>query len=357
MKTIISVVGIRPDFIRMSEVFKKLDQEFNHYILHTGQHFDEMLSGVFFNDLTIRKPDFNLNMGKEFKTHHELSGMMGSRIIDLINAEGLKPDAFFFLGDSNSVASAMTLKKEYGDTVKNIHCEAGMRSYDKRMLEEINRTVCDHCSDIHFVYHEDYKLNLVKENLPNKNIYVVGNTIVEVCNKFKNEIVNVTRSKDFILMDIHRPENFKYKDRMVNIFSAANDYSNHFGVPVRALKFGRTMEAIKLYNINTYDIQFIDLMSYKDFLKAQYHSLFCFSDSGTAAEEPALLDVSVIVPRDYTERPQSYKYSCSSPLYVMKNGDVDRTMTWLVNHFPIDSSWLGDGTTSDKICTILKEIL
>ena len=142
MKTIITVTGIRPDFIRMSEIFKKLDQNFNHILIHTGQHFDKLLSDVFFDELEIREPDFNLNIGGKDKEHFHQTGDLSIKLIETIRKEKLNPDLVIFLGDSNSVCSAMSLKKE---GYKIAHIEAGMRSYDKRMLEEINRIVCDHC--------------------------------------------------------------------------------------------------------------------------------------------------------------------------------------------------------------------
>jgi UDP-N-acetylglucosamine 2-epimerase (non-hydrolysing) len=159
-KTFVTVTGIRPDFIRMSEIFKKFDDNFNHVMVHTGQHFDTMLSDVFFNNLSIRNPDHNLHVGGEGKEHFHQTAEASVKLIELLRT--LKNvDGVIFLGDSNSVASSVAVKKE-GYCV--IHIEAGMRSGDRRMLEEINRVVCDSVSDILFVYHENYKQKLLKEN-------------------------------------------------------------------------------------------------------------------------------------------------------------------------------------------------
>lgn len=358
-KLIVSILGIRPDLIRCSEIIRRFDEEFDHILIWTGQHFDQLLSDVFFQDLKIRRPDYDLNMGKEFTTHHSLSGMIGSKVIELLEKEKIKPDAFFFLGDSNSVAAAMPLKKEYGDTVKNIHCEAGMRSGDKRMLEEINRIVCDHCSDLHFVYHEDYKTNLLRENLPHNNIYVVGNTIVEVCNKFKVNIFSSASKPKFILMDIHRPENFKYLKRLENIMYYAHLFASYYNVFVKIVKFPRTMIELRKCAYKEQFIEFVDLMSYKDFLRAQKECLFMLSDSGTAQEEPALLGVPVIVPRDYTERPQSVVNDCSLMLDVneVTSFEFKRAISWLEKPPKMNISWLGDGHTAEKIINVLKDRL
>jgi len=205
-KTFVTVTGIRPDFIRMSAIFKKLDQEFNHIMIHTGQHFDNLLSDVFFKNLNLRAPNYNLKVGGIGKEHFHQTAEASIKLVELLRTIP-NVDGVIFLGDSNSVVTSIALKKE---GYKIIHIEAGMRSGDKRMLEEINRTVCDCVSDILFVYHENYKKHLLREGISDDKIHVVGNTIVEVINNMelpKNEPRQ-------ILIDIHRPENFKYRHRL-----------------------------------------------------------------------------------------------------------------------------------------------
>jgi UDP-N-acetylglucosamine 2-epimerase len=354
MKTIITITGIRPDFIRMSEIFRKLDQNFNHILIHTGQHFDKLLSDVFFEELEIREPDFNLNIGGKGKEHFHQTGELSTKLIELIRKENLNPDLILFLGDSNSVCSAMSLKKE---GYKIGHIEAGMRSYDKKMLEEINRIVCDHCSDYLFVYHENYKQKALKENIKEDSIFVVGNTIVEVANNHK-PIESKKNNK--IILDIHRPENFKYKNRLENIIKYTNQISKKYDLPVFMLGFKRTLDYIKEYEINLGDIQVIDLLPFKKYINEVYHSKFIISDSGTAQEEPSILGTPVIVPRDFTERPESVENNCSFMINVNDDNNLTWTYseTWLLlncNKRKID--WLGDGTTSDQIIKILNDRL
>ena len=354
MKTIITVTGIRPDFIRMSEIFKKLDENFNHILIHTGQHFDKLLSDVFFEELEIREPDYNLNIGGKDKEHFHQTGELSTKLIETIRKEKLNPDIILFLGDSNSVCSAMSLKKE---GYKIGHIEAGMRSYDKRMLEEINRIVCDHCSDYLFVYHENYKQKALKENIKEDSIFVVGNTIVEVVNNHK-PIESKKNNK--IILDIHRPENFKYKNRLENIIKYTNKISKKYDLPVFMLRFKRTLDYIKEYEINLGDIQVIDLLPFKKYINEVYHSKFIISDSGTAQEEPSILGTPVIVPRDFTERPESVENNCSFMINVNDDNNLTWTHseTWLLlncNKRKID--WLGDGTTSDQIIKILNDRL
>lgn len=358
-KTVITITGIRPDFIRMSEIFKKLDVSFNHILIHTGQHFDKLLSDVFFEELDIRKPDYNLEIGGIGKEHFHQSAELSVKIIELIRNKNLNPDLIIFLGDSNSVTSAIPLKKE---GYKIAHIEAGMRSYDKRMLEEINRIVCDHCSDFLFVYHENYKERVMKENINPKNIFVVGNTIVEVAKKMKFEYQS---KRNQIILDIHRPENFKHKNRMIKIFEFAQQMSNNYKLKIKMIGFKRTIDYMNEFGIDPslYNIEVVGLMSFKTYIESVYNSKFIISDSGTAQEEPSIFNTPVLVPRDYTERPESVENNCSFmiPIENLTNDVILNINKWLIDIFngnkKIETDWLGNGTTSDKIIEILKSSL
>jgi UDP-N-acetylglucosamine 2-epimerase (non-hydrolysing) len=356
-KTIITVTGIRPDFIRMSKIFKKLDENFNHILIHTGQHFDKLLSDVFFDELNIRKPDFNLNIGGLNKEHFHQTAELSIRLIELIRENKLNPDIILFLGDSNSVTVSVPLKKE---GYKIGHIEAGMRSYDKRMLEEINRVVCDHCSDLLFVYHENYKNKAIKENIHEDTIFVVGNTIVEVVNEFKP---NDVKLNDKIILDIHRPENFKYKNRLENILTYANTMGIKYDLPVKMLGFKRTLDKITEFGIDIKSfnkIEVIDLLPFKKYITDVFHSKLIISDSGTAQEEPSLLNTPVVVPRDFTERPESIENNCSFMLDVNSkdNKTWDDSIEWIHSKFKYNNcDWLGDGSTSEKIIEILNKHL
>jgi len=357
---IVTITGIRPDFIRMSEIFKKFDENFNHTLIHSGQHYDKLLSDVFFEELNIRPPDYNLEIGGPGKEHFHQAADLSIKVIELIRKENLNPDLIVFLGDSNSVVCSVPLKKE---GYKIAHIEAGMRSYDRRMLEEINRVVCDHCSDYLFVYHKNYKQKAIKEGISPENIFVVGNTIVEVANKIRKDLYWTPKGYNHILLDIHRPENFKDKNRLENIIEFANDMSLIFNTKVMMLNFGRTSEMIKTFNIDLKDIEVVPLMSFKKYLDSVYNSVCLISDSGTAQEEPALFGIPVIVPRDFTERPESVEYNCS----YMLNVNTSYNKTWggafeyvndiIKGKIKIDPIWLGDGNTSQLIVNKIKEML
>ena len=353
-KTVFTVTGIRPDFIRMSQVFKKLDENFNHVLVHTGQHYDKLLSDVFFDELEIRKPDYNLGIGKPGALHYHQSGDLSIKLIELLKdyekENNTNVECIIFLGDSNSVCVAPQLKKE---GYRVAHIEAGMRSYDKRMLEEINRIVCDHCSDFLFVYHDNYVKKLEKENIKEK-VFNVGNTIVEVLNGVHD--FKKPKSLDYIVLDIHRPENFKYKERLINILNFANTFKP---ITVYMLNFKRTLQNIKDFGINLDEyknIKVVDLLPYKKFVDLQYNAYCLISDSGTAQEEPALMNTPVIVPRDFTERPESVESGCSIMVDANKKINPTPVDNFITNYNP-QLSWLGEGNTSNLIIESLKESL
>jgi UDP-N-acetylglucosamine 2-epimerase len=226
-----------------------------------------------------------------------------------------------------------------------------MRSYDKRMLEEINRTVCDHCSDILFVYHDDYASQLALENIT-KNVFVVGNTVVEPLRDIQADIFKQPKNPEFILMDIHRPENFKYKNRLINAIRFANTCMDKFGLPVRLLYFKRLQDSLDAFGISLGKVEMTPLLSYKDYIRTIYNCPFIISDSGTGQEEPALVGTPVVVPRDFTERPQSYASNCSVRLDLECPND-DAVFAWLddveTGKRTMSTEWLGDGTTSTTI--------
>ena len=352
-KKVVTVTGIRPDFIRMSEIIRRLDEDpfFDHILVHTGQHYDEMLSGVFFKGLEIREPDYNLLIGADKRAHYHQQAELSTKIIELFERQNITPDIVLFLGDSNSVLASVPVRKQ---GYKVGHIEAGMRSYDERMLEEINRKVCDHVSNYLFVYHENYKLKAMREGISEDKIFVVGNTIVEPLEKFAN--LSYVGRNEHILLDIHRPENFQHEARLRIIVDFANRYSKMFLLPVKMVAFGRTLAAVEKYKIDLKSIEPDPLQSYKDFIKMQQDSYFIISDSGTAQEESPLLGVPVVVPRDFTERPESAKNNCSFML-SLDDTSYQRSLTWIERHDKCSTEWLGDGSTSYRILEILRRIL
>lgn len=354
---IVTITGIRPDFIRMSKVFEKLDENFDHIMIHTGQHYDDELSRIFFRELKIRKPDFTLATGKNSSNHYEQLSYLSKEVIYLLDRKKINPDIILFLGDSNSALVSAPLFKE-GYRIG--HIEGGMRSYDRRMPEEVNRVICDYVSDMVFVYTPLYKERLIKENKSPEQIFVVGNTIIEVVKEY---LPTGPRKRDFILADIHRSENLKDAKQFNHILKYLNQLSAKTGLEVRLVKFNRAVKMIEQYSLlrDKKNIKLIGPFGFLDYLELQYNAYGIVSDSGTSQEECPLLGVPVAVPRIKTERPESIENGNS--ILVGENGPINKMVSETISFFQNYTiskkqiKWLGDGRTSEKIINILKRNL
>jgi UDP-N-acetylglucosamine 2-epimerase (non-hydrolysing) len=341
----------------MRNVFRELDKSFNHIMVHTGQHYDDELSKVFFDELDIRKPDYTLDTGVNSKTQYEQLSYLSTAIIELFKKEYINPDLVLFLGDSNSALASLPLFKE---GYKIGHIEGGMRSYDRRMPEEINRVICDYLSDFVFVYTPLYKERLVKENKNPDDIYVVGNTITEIANEY---MPIGERKRDYILADIHRNENLSSVAQYDYILSYLSQVSKKSGLPVKLVKFNRGLKLAEQGNLYSKypDMELIGPYGFLKYLELQYHAYGVISDSGTSQEECPLLGVPAVIPRNFTERPESVENGNS--ILVGEHVDidimVDKTIQFFQNYHisPEQVAWLGDGTTSKKIVKILQEKL
>ena len=357
MKKIVTITGIRPDFIRMSKVFERLDENFEHIMIHTGQHYDDALSRIFFNELKIRKPDFTLAAGKNSSNHYEQLSYLSKEVIGLLKKKRINPDLIMFLGDSNSAMVSAPLFKE-GYQIG--HIEGGMRSYDRRMPEEVNRVICDYVSDLIFVYTPEYKNRLIKENKNPKSVFVVGNTIVEVVKEY---LPKGKRKKDFLVADIHRSENLKTPQQFNHILSYANEVGRRLNMPVHLVKFNRALKLIEQYNLldDKKNIKLVGPYGFLDYLDLQYNAYGIISDSGTSQEECPLLGVPVAVPRLKTERPESVENGNSilvgetRPIKKMVKETLDFFNSYSIS--PKQLIWLGDGKTSERIINILKKEL
>jgi len=357
MKKIVTITGIRPDFIRMSKVFEKLDQNFEHVMIHTGQHYDDELSEIFFKQLKIRKPDYILDTGKNSSNHYEQLSYLTKEVIYLLKRKKIKPDYILFLGDSNSVMVSAPLFKE---GYKIAHIEGGMRSYDRRMPEEVNRVICDYVSDLIFVYTPLYKERLIKENKSPNQIYVVGNTIVEVVKEY---MPKGQRTRNYIVADIHRNENLKDPKQYSHILQYLDLLGAKTGLEIRLVKFNRALRLIENYNLlkGKRYINLVGPYGFIDYLNLQYNAYGVVSDSGTSQEECPLLGVPVAVPRNFTERPESLENGNSilvgesEPINKMVNKTIKFFESYSISKEKI--KWLGDGKTSEKIINILKRKL
>ncbi len=354
---IVTITGIRPDFIRMSKVFEKLDENFEHIMVHSGQHYNDELSKIFFQELNIRKPDFTLATGVKSNNHYEQLSYLSKEIIYLLKKKKINPDIILFLGDSNSaIVSAPLFKEGY----KIGHIEGGMRSYDRRMPEEVNRVICDYVSDMVFVYTPLYKERLIAENKNPKQIYVVGNTIVEIVNKY---MPSGPRSRDYIVADIHRNENLKDPGQYKHMIEYLESVGLKTGLEIRLVRFNRALKHIEKFKLldNKKYVKLVGPYGFLDYLNLQYQAYGIISDSGTSQEECPLLGVPVVVPRKHTERPESVENGNS--ILIGEDRPVNKMVSETISFFENYSvskkqlKWLGDGKTSERIVNILKREL
>lgn len=355
--SIVTITGIRPDFIRMSAVFERLDAEFEHVMIHTGQHYDDELSKIFFSELDIRRPDYTLETGTRSRTPYEQLAYLSTAVIELLKAEKIDPELVLFLGDSHSALVSVPLFKE-GYRIG--HIEGGMRSYDRRMPEETNRVCCDYCSDFVFVYTPLYRERLLAENKDPDSIFVVGNTIVEVVRKY---MPVGPRSRDYLLADIHRNENLRDARQYGHILDYLEGLGAALDTEVRLVRFNRAVKLIEEHDLlaGRDHVRLVGPYGFLEYLNLQYQARAIVSDSGTSQEECPLLGVPVAVPRDFTERPESMEFGNSllvgegKPVHEM----IDRSIRFFNDYSISDEqlAWLGDGNTSRAIVDILADKL
>lgn len=302
---VVTVVGTRPEIIRLSIIIKILDKYCNHTLVHTGQNYDYELNEIFFNDLKIRKPDVFLNCadGNKLPTDNIAQTIAAtSRIL-----MDVKPDAFLVLGDTNSSLSVISAKRL---KIPIFHMEAGNRCYDQRVPEEINRRIVDHVSDINLTYSSIARDNLLRENLPPDRVIKIGSPMLEVLNHFKSEI---NKSKilsklelknfDYFLVSLHREENVDDPTNLKKFVSIFNALSDNYGLPVVISVHPRTRKHIDSLGLNfAPTIRLLKPQGYFDYVKLQMNAKVVLSDSGTITEESSILNFPALNLREAHER-------------------------------------------------------
>lgn len=307
MKTkITTIIGTRPEIIRMSEMVKRFDQVFEHRLIHTGQNFDKNLNEIFFESMNIRKADFALSLN-DVSLGSQLAKIFEAVEKDLTQN---RPDAIVILGDTNSGLSAI-IAKRMGIPV--YHLEAGNRSFDINVPEETNRKIIDHTSDFNLVYSESSRRNLLNEGLHPRNIALIGSPMKEVleANRLKIDasdildVLQISKGK-FILVSVHRQENTNNEDRVINLFDSLNRISTSFQMPVIVTTHPRTRQVIEKSGRSFEDgIRFLDPFDFYSFCKLQQTARIVLSDSGSLSEEAAILGFKAITLRDSMERPEA----------------------------------------------------
>ena len=302
---VMTIVGTRPEIIRLSEVIKACDKYFNQILVHTGQNWDYTLNQIFFEDLELREPDHYLDCVGE-----TLGDTMGNIIAKSYNLiDEVKPDALLILGDTNSALAAIAAKRL---KTPIFHMEAGNRCFDQNVPEEINRKIVDHISDINLPYTEHSRRYLLSEGLRKEHIFVTGSPMREVLTKNKDKIVKSDILKQlkldtgkYILVSAHREENIDNEQNFMALMSAINHVAETYQLPVIYSTHPRSMKFIETRNFKFHPlVKNMKPLGFLDYNKLQMNSLCVLSDSGTLSEESAMLGFAGILIRTSTERPE-----------------------------------------------------
>lgn len=318
---IMTVLGTRPEIIRLSLVIQKLDRYAEHVVVHTGQNYTESLNDIFFRELRLRPP--NINLGVRGATFGEQIGKIlieGDRVL-----RSERPDAVLILGDTNSGLVAI-IAKRLGIPV--FHMEAGNRCYDDRVPEEINRRVIDHSSSVLLPYTMRSKENLVREGIPRERIYVTGNPIFEVLEEYGADISKSDalrrlslQERQYFLVTMHRAENVDLEDRLRSLIAGLQGLTSTYQVPVVCSLHPRTKDKIQSFGLGdaAKQVRFIEPLGFFDFVALEKNALCVVSDSGTVQEECSIFRVPNVTIRDVTERPETLE--CGSNMITGMHPD------------------------------------
>jgi UDP-N-acetylglucosamine 2-epimerase (non-hydrolysing) len=310
---VLTIVGTRPEIIRLSRTMARLDEHLTQVIAHTGQNYDYELNEIFWNDLQLRKPDHFMNAGTS--SLGETIGDILKKTEEILKLE--KPDALLVLGDTNSCLSAYMAKRMH---IPIFHMEAGNRSYDFNVPEEINRRVIDHISDFNLVYTEHARRHLISEGLPHRRIYLTGSPMKEVLDHYRPQIdaseimqrlselcrFTVLPFRYFVV-SFHREENVDNPANLGKILALLNRLAAEYGYPVIVSTHPRTRRRIEALPGFTPDerISFLKPFGFFDFVHLQIHAACTLSDSGTISEESSILNFPAISLRQSMERPEA----------------------------------------------------
>ena len=349
---VITVVGTRPEIIRLSRIIPSLEKFFDHTLIHTGQNYDYELNEIFFKQLELRKPDIFLDAAgnSSSETIGNVIAKMDKIILDL------NPDALLILGDTNSCMSAISSKRR---KVPIFHMEAGNRCFDERVPEEIIRKIIDHTADINLPYSDIARNFLINEGISPDRIIKTGSPMKEILKFYEKKILSSNIVNDlelskykYFLVSIHREENVDSIVNLEKIINTLNKISDIYKFPIVVSTHPRTrkmLEKIKLKNVNKKDIRFMKPFGFLDYIKLQLNSFCVLSDSGTITEESSILNFPALNIREAHERPEGFE-ECSvmmvglnenrilSALEILKNQKrgSDRELQ-LVKEYDVDN--------------------
>ncbi len=354
---VMTILGTRPEIIRLSRIIPRLDQLCEHVLVHTGQNFDPNLSEIFFEELKVRAPDHFLGVqGRSF----------GDQIGQIIRASeeimlSERPDRLLILGDTNSSLSAIVAKR-LGIPV--YHMEAGNRCYDDRVPEEVNRRIIDHSSDILLPYTERSRANLLREGIEGERIFVTGNPIYEVLEHYRNAIdasdilerLNLEPGAYF-LATIHRAENVDIESRLRTLIAAMEILHQTYKMPIICSLHPRTRDTLKRFGLQEQispGVQFHAPFGLFDFIHLEQNARCVLSDSGTVQEECCIFHVPNVTLRDVTERPETIE--CGSN--ILSGADHDAILRAVQCVLSQEPDWdVPDEYLADKVSNTIAKIM
>jgi UDP-N-acetylglucosamine 2-epimerase len=359
---VMTILGTRPEIIRLSEVIKRCDKEFDHTLVHTGQNYAYELNQIFFEELGLRKPDYYLNcVGKNLG---ETMGNVISKTYDLV--QEVKPDAILILGDTNSALSAISAKRL---KTPIFHMEAGNRCWDWNVAEMTNRTIVDHISDINMPYSHFAYNNLMREGLRKDRTFITGSPMLEVINAHRQQIedsdilekLHLEKGK-YMVMSAHREENVDIPEKFNRLYPALNKIADEYKMPVIFSVHPRTQKQFdaKGFKLSKY-IQDDKPFGFFEYCKLQENAFCVLSDSGTLTEESSIFDFPAVLIRTSTERQEGFIHGS----IVIGGVDYEtikpaleraREIHKLGNHLPIVEDY-NNSKVSEEVVRIIKKYI
>lgn len=349
------ILGTRPEIIKMAPIIRECQRRsFDFFVLHTGQHYSYQMDRIFFEELELSPPEHNLDVGSG--SHGEQTGRILAGTEKVLEKE--RPDVVLVQGDTNTVmAGALAAAKLH---IKVGHVEAGLRSYDRSMPEEINRVVADHVSDYCFAPTEVSKANLLKEGIGEEKIHVTGNTIVdsvyqnlEISRRKVNVLSDLgLKPKEYFLVTAHRQENVDSRERLGEIIRGLEMVEKEFGLPVIFPVHPRTRKMVESFGFKFDGIRAIEPLGFLEFLQLEGNARLALTDSGGVQEEACILGVPCVTLRENTERPETVEVG-GNVLVGARSEGIQKGVFIMLNK---DNGWknpFGNGTSGKAIINII----
>jgi UDP-N-acetylglucosamine 2-epimerase len=354
-----TILGTRPEIIKLSATIRAFDKYFEHLLIHTGQNWDYNLSEVFFQELRVRKPDYFLacvgsNLG-------ETIGNIISRSYTLFENE--RPEALLILGDTNSALSAISAKRL---KIPIFHMEAGNRCFDENLPEEINRRIVDHLADVNLPYTEHARRYLLAEGVHKEYIFVTGSPMAEIFREHRVKIRSSTildqlglKPQSYIVVSSHREENIDHEDNFRSLMTAIDNIADHFRMPIIFSTHPRTRDRMKKRGYSPHIlVRNIEPLGFFDYNRLQSDSFCVLSDSGTLAEESSILGFCAISLRTSTERPEvldkgSFVVGGITTSEIMQSIDLSRTILETAEVAPLPPDYQ-DKNVSLKVVKLIQ---